>query len=654
MGIFAAILLSGTARALPDLSVQNADVQLPAGAEVGIPFTLQVTIHNTSGTYHDQVVAAPVIEHATPTDPLNVTSRNVALNTWNAQTIVADRDFLLSRIDLRVFDKGDGSDDIRLRVRRNGSGFSPSNSAGDILASVLVNSTLTDTAAPVFEQFTFSSPVFLTQGTTVWFTVESDISSLNSYGILLDSGVAVNEMAFSGDQGTNWSPDARAFLAFQQLYEPKTTLVRFYRGDPDSGGTLLGISTISVPIGAGGNTQVSLTTTVAAAGSYDIYAQVDGTDDIIEVSNANNKAFQSLTVVLPAPQVAQASAPDGTTGIDPASALTFTFNRSMSSSTLPGAFSFKAVRNSAGETLNQSLAGSLTYDDPSKTATFTPSAVMDSGFQYEAAFSDLALDATGFALTPFTATFTTAQNDGQENTLLASDGQTKVVLPAGAVGSSAYYVTVDVAPAASPAVETANTKALRGTDSFRYPLSGTLRKLSLYEGSYPGTLVAHPSFARSVTLTLPYTDNGQGFVTGTNPPVLEKNLSIYWLNENDGLWVRLPDAVVDTANNTVTAAVPHFSYFVLMGMNAPDLSQAYAYPVPFRPSQGHTRVKFSGLSPACTIRIYSVDGELVKSIEETDGDGFNDSWDGNTASGAYLYIIDNGSQKKTGQLVIIK
>ncbi len=400
--------------------------------------------------------------------------------------------------------------------------------------------------SPVYQSFNLSQPVLLSAGTTYWYSVENDSITLDGYGIWVDTQAASNYVLVSPDfpNHTSWSSEAPLVPSvrfYEKIYRPADTVVCFYQGDPDNGGTLIGSSTITLPIAGNASATVSVNSTFADAEVLNFYAVVDGPGLVSESDESNNRVHSSILK--------------------------------------------SAIRN-----------------------VFT-----------------------------------------------ASDAKTQVVFGPGSVPYGFYSVSIDVAPAATSAVQSANGKSVAGADRFNAPLLSTLRKVSLFQSSDLSTPVDSPQFSGPVTLTIPFDDDGRGFVASTNPPVPVNTLSLYWLNERDGLWVRLPDSTVDSTAKTVTATVPHFSYFILMGMNAADLSRAYAYPVPFVPAKGHTRIKFTGLSPQCVIKIYTVAGELVKTIEESDGDGFNDSWDGGgVASGTYLYIVSNGAQKKTGQLVIVK
>jgi hypothetical protein len=105
--------------------------------------------------------------------------------------------------------------------------------------------------------------------------------------------------------------------------------------------------------------------------------------------------------------------------------------------------------------------------------------------------------------------------------------------------------------------------------------------------------------------------------------------------------------------------VSHFSVYGIIGAPHLDLSNAYAYPVPFKPSLGHREIVFINLSSLATIRIFTISGELVKELNETDADGIL-RWDVTNSEGqplasdVYLYLIENDQQKKTGKLIIVR
>ncbi|MFH1859704.1 MAG: cohesin domain-containing protein, partial [bacterium] len=74
------------------------------------------------------------------------------------------------------------------------------------------------------------------------------------------------------------------------------------------------------------------------------------------------------------------------------------------------------------------------------------------------------------------------------------------------------------------------------------------------------------------------------------------------------------------------------------------------YPNPCNVSQGQTTIFFSNLPPKSKISIYSIAGELVKTIED------NNSWNpGGVASGIYIYVITNDTGLiQTGKIGVVK
>lgn len=89
-----------------------------------------------------------------------------------------------------------------------------------------------------------------------------------------------------------------------------------------------------------------------------------------------------------------------------------------------------------------------------------------------------------------------------------------------------------------------------------------------------------------------------------------------------------------------------------------DLGAAHCYPVPFRQSEGHTKITFTGLTRSASVRVYTVSGELVRTLEKNDA-GETLDWDLKNsrgqavASGVYVYTVKSGSQKNTGKLMVI-
>lgn len=93
---------------------------------------------------------------------------------------------------------------------------------------------------------------------------------------------------------------------------------------------------------------------------------------------------------------------------------------------------------------------------------------------------------------------------------------------------------------------------------------------------------------------------------------------------------------------------------------ASDLSNAFAFPVPFVPSKQAARaITFQNLSSSGRIRIFTLQGKLVREIDFGGGGG-QAAWDAKTsdgrdaASGTYIYVIEGGGDVKKGALVIVR
>jgi hypothetical protein len=93
-----------------------------------------------------------------------------------------------------------------------------------------------------------------------------------------------------------------------------------------------------------------------------------------------------------------------------------------------------------------------------------------------------------------------------------------------------------------------------------------------------------------------------------------------------------------------------------------DLSKAHAFPVPFRPSMGHTKITFTNLTRSATVTVYTVNGERVVSLGKFDTTGTME-WSPvanergeRVASGLYLFVVKDGmtGERKTGKLIVIR
>lgn len=92
-----------------------------------------------------------------------------------------------------------------------------------------------------------------------------------------------------------------------------------------------------------------------------------------------------------------------------------------------------------------------------------------------------------------------------------------------------------------------------------------------------------------------------------------------------------------------------------------NLDTAHAYPTPYIPSQGHTKITFTDLPALVTIQVFSLSGRLVKTLMKNDSTDsliwspVANSQGASLASGVYFFTISQpGFGKRQGKLMIIR
>ena len=381
-----------------------------------------------------------------------------------------------------------------------------------------------------------------------------------------------------------------------------------------------------------------------------------GEADIIE-TDGTSPAIHSL---LSFPQ-------DGALGILIDSSIQIIFAEQMNVYTTTSAIKVEAIVNKNGGTITppQTISGSFSSSYDANTYQhrfiFQPVSPLKNNHTYQVTVSTTATDIVGKPLGGFEFSFTTISNYKESNTFVSGDGEMKIILDARTLKED-FFVEVSTSPLIdSPRknnIIDANNKLDNDDDPFSFTLEPTVVEIEAFDAD--GNQITD-TFEIPATITLSHEDSNpeDGIVDGTSPPLREETLKVYWLNESHSLWVKLAGSKVDSGSNRVSADTFHFSVFSLHGGGTADLSDAYAYPVPFIPSRGDTDITFTNISPVCTIKIYTLNGELVRTIEHTSGatsyswDVTNDRGD-RLGSGVCLYLIKDAKNKKKGKLIIIR
>ena len=108
----------------------------------------------------------------------------------------------------------------------------------------------------------------------------------------------------------------------------------------------------------------------------------------------------------------------------------------------------------------------------------------------------------------------------------------------------------------------------------------------------------------------------------------------------------------------ITATSGGKSGFVEVNLISFDVSNAYAYPVPYKASFGNGGViHFKNLGSQASLRIYTASGRRLFDTQVT-----SDTYDWpiknssgeSVASGVYFYVIESPNGKKDGKLIIIQ
>ncbi len=361
-------------------------------------------------------------------------------------------------------------------------------------------------------------------------------------------------------------------------------------------------------------------------------------------------------------------------GADPKSNIMITFNKEMDKNSVEQSVGITAVRDKDGNSIDEHLEVTSIWDNN----TIIIDAPLKHNYTYRVFVSSNAKDLFLNTLNEDKLWyFKTYLDCTESNTVLPfpediikfNDTKTSIYIEPNVLPHNGY-ITIAMDPlnqpevAKSSSIREANSKSKKDAHRFTYSLDRTIREFNFYDKD--GNRVTE-RFDSYVTITIPYRDeDGDGFVDGTEPPVSDNTVAMYWLNEEHSLWIRLPMSVVDMEQNKVSVNVRGFSVYTLMGANFADLSRVYCYPVPYVPNDGNDKtgtedegITFVNLSSEAEIKIYTISGELVKEIKHDDGQPIY-NWDvkGDAGqklfSGVYIYHIKNEQEEKFGKLVIIK
>lgn len=261
-----------------------------------------------------------------------------------------------------------------------------------------------------------------------------------------------------------------------------------------------------------------------------------------------------------------------------------------------------------------------------------------------------------------TGTLPFYNTSGSSGSIQSPDGAVRFTVSSGTFAED-YRLVLSTTPILTPLgspelpslIASAESKLEQNPTLPRTPLPGAVAEIRAMD---IGGAFLSPHGNVEVRFLYPSAD-GENVDVGSGTKLRARTLSVYRLNEEKALWVRLPSSRVDLNARSVTVSAPGLGVFSVSGQMDTRLETAYAYPVPFRGERGDSAITFGDLAEVATVRVFSLPGRLIKTLEEKDGDGelvwdVRDEEGDPLSSGVYFYLIESPTDKKRGKLVILR
>lgn len=338
------------------------------------------------------------------------------------------------------------------------------------------------------------------------------------------------------------------------------------------------------------------------------------------------------------------------------------FTNDMATASVKSEIKVVELFDNSGNEKNRLWSYGVDYSPQEKAGIISPSADWPKGSLFAVHVTTGIKDENGVsAPTDTTYYFTLIMDHTKDNVApVLHDFKTLVRVPANTYGED-FFMTISTAQN-QEIVKAANSKIISSLGADRAPF----KVLSATRYSSEGKTLALAAPSLNATVALSYKDdNGDGVIDGTNPQVKTKNLSIWRLDESRKLWIRLPGARIDPVSRQVSLDINNLSAYALISPFDTDVTNVYAYPVPFRPNAGNpTRygtwqdgIRFTNMPSEGRIKIYTISLDLVRELDvvppETVWDVKNYSGE-TVASGIYIWEIVSGDNRKTGKLAVVK
>lgn len=323
-----------------------------------------------------------------------------------------------------------------------------------------------------------------------------------------------------------------------------------------------------------------------------------------------------------------------------------------------GAITLRTLFNNAGRTIETPVNGVL--EGQGRTFTLRPQQPLNAGWTYVLEVTRGVRSVNGRPLQEgLVLLFTTALDPQQSNRVQTVDNPTTLTLPPNAIAQLGH-IGLSEDPLQAPLAAGRDPQALvNATDGLLRTLGASARAFALREfiAFTPQGDPLPPQLQTPAQLVLPLPARGAPLAR-TASVQRPGAYGVYFFDPSVNIWLRVP-AQEDLAANTLVASVTQLGVYGVFLAPDLDLSQAIAFPVPFKPSDGHQKITFANLSTEATIKIYTINGELVRTLSVPSGDRVL-PWDVTNdrgeplASDVFIYVIENSGQRKIGKLMVIR
>lgn len=271
----------------PDLTLLGPDISFsPAAADFGQVVEISASIRNLNYNF---------VEELTIKQELDTGGYTVDANEDLGQGFVVSKDMSIMAVGLYSRDYG-GAGDVTTVQITTGSTSAPGTGAEVLASTAQVITGLTS----AWWKFTFNEPARLpVLASGAYWIIMSNPAATNNGSVWQYRGAnvyAAANGAYRSPAGAGaWVTLAAIDLEFR-IYQSSNVVVSFYDGDPDAGGTFIGVSTTPAIATNKTKTATRSWTAVSPEAYHSIYAYVDKDNNIGESDETNNKAFNSIAI----------------------------------------------------------------------------------------------------------------------------------------------------------------------------------------------------------------------------------------------------------------------------------------------------------------------------------------------------------------------